>query len=518
MNTAPSLAPGVVIQDTYEIVRCVGRGGMGEVYEAKHRRLSGRYAVKLLIDDVAASSEAFARFQREAQVTSELRHPNIVQVVDFNRTPEGAAYLVMEFLDGEELTDVIARDAPMAPARVVALIDQIASALEAAHGRGVVHRDLKPQNVILVHVGAGARRTELIKVMDFGISKVREATSRLTREQVIMGTPQYMAPEQAQGRGEEIDSRTDQFPLAAIAYEMLSGRAPFQGDNVQAVLYQVVHEVPPSLTSIARVDPRVAEVVARGLAKRRADRFPTIAEFATALGRAVAAVPGRGAATAPAQGQTRLLNQTMALPAPTTGTSAAAEIQRTAPPRRRRLWPVLAVVLAGGGAATGWLVLRPPASEPGPAASESEPAPAREPARAAETPTPTPTAAATAHADTVRISLRDPPPPGLQVTVDGLLADMPFALPHGPQVHELRFDASGYESYSIRVDGTQDRQLVLPMRKLAAAASTRPTRAAAPARVARAARKASAETPPATPPASDDTPPPSPKKKLITDF
>jgi len=179
---------------------------------------------------------------------------------------------------------------------------------------------------------------------------------------------------------------------------------------------------------------------------------------------------------------------------------------------------VLAVVLAGGGAATGWLVLRPPASEPGPAASESEPAPAREPARAAETPTPRPTAAATAHADTVRISLRDPPPPGLQVTVDGLLADMPFALPHGPQVHELRFDASGYESYSIRVDGTQDRQLVLPMRKLAAAASTRPTRAAAPARVARAARKASAETPPATPPASDDTPPPSPKKKLITDF
>src|SRR5215831_10366023 len=186
MNTAPSLAPGVVIQDTYEIVRCVGRGGMGEVYEAKHRRLAGRYAVKLLIDDVAATSEAFARFQREAQVTSELRHPNIVQVVDFNRTPQGGAYLVMEFLDGEELTAVIARDAPMAPARVVALIDQIASALEAAHGRGVVHRDLKPQNVILVHVGAGARRTELIKVMDFGISKVREATSRLTREQVIM--------------------------------------------------------------------------------------------------------------------------------------------------------------------------------------------------------------------------------------------------------------------------------------------------------------------------------------------
>src|SRR5262249_44739962 len=138
MNAA-RLAAGLVIQETYEIVRCIGRGGMGEGYEAKHRRLAGRYALKLLPDDIAAHAEAFGRFRREAEVTSELRHPNIVQIVDFNRMPGGAPYLVMELLDGEELTEVIRRDAPMPPARVLALVDQIASALEAAHGRSVVH-------------------------------------------------------------------------------------------------------------------------------------------------------------------------------------------------------------------------------------------------------------------------------------------------------------------------------------------------------------------------------------------
>src|SRR5262245_57728799 len=163
-----SLAPGHVIQETYEIVRRIGRGGMGEVYEAKHRRLAGRYAVKLLLEDIAANEEAFARFRREAEVTSAIRHPNIIQVVDFNRTPEGTPYLVMELLEGEELTELIRRTAPMDPVTVAKLVEQIASALEAAHARGIVHRDLKPQNLFVVRVEG--LREGLMKVMDFGIS------------------------------------------------------------------------------------------------------------------------------------------------------------------------------------------------------------------------------------------------------------------------------------------------------------------------------------------------------------
>jgi eukaryotic-like serine/threonine-protein kinase len=147
-----ALEPGAVIQETYEIVRRIGRGGMGEVYEAKHRRLAGRYAVKFLLEDIAGNDEAFARFRREAEVTSGIRHPNIVQVVDFNRTAEGLPYLVMEFLEGEELTDLIRRAAPLDPRTVQVLVEQIASALEAAHGRGIVHRDLKPQNLFLVRI------------------------------------------------------------------------------------------------------------------------------------------------------------------------------------------------------------------------------------------------------------------------------------------------------------------------------------------------------------------------------
>src|SRR5262249_14611297 len=155
-----------------------------------------------LLREALAHQGAFARFRREAEVTSALRHPNIVQVVDFDRTSDGVSYLVMELLEGRELAEVIATEAPLPLPRAVAVVQQISAALEAAHQRGVVHRDLKPENLFLLQV---AGQTDLVKVMDFGISKVREASIQLTREHSVMGTPRYMAPEQALGRLEEID-------------------------------------------------------------------------------------------------------------------------------------------------------------------------------------------------------------------------------------------------------------------------------------------------------------------------
>src|SRR4051812_13579937 len=217
------LAPGTVLDGTYCIVRRVGQGGMGEVYEATHARLAGRYAVKVLHAGTSAQPEAYMRFQREALVTSGLRHPGIVQVVDFNRTADGRPYLVMEFLAGEELAALIGAAAPMPVARTAALVEQIAAALAAAHKQGIVHRDLKPQNVFVLPLDGGR---ELAKVVDFGISKVQALAQALTNESAMLGTPQYMAPEQAVGKSGDVGPAADQFALGAMAYEMLTGRLP----------------------------------------------------------------------------------------------------------------------------------------------------------------------------------------------------------------------------------------------------------------------------------------------------
>ncbi len=190
-SKTPTLAPGTLLAETYRIVRLIGSGGMGEVYEAAHTRLTGRYAVKVLHHHWAGDPRAIVRFGREAQITSGLRHPNIVAIIDFDYTPAGSPYLVMEFIEGVELATVIANQAPLQPDRVVRIVDQIASALTAVHARNIVHRDLKPQNIFLV---PGERPgDERVKLVDFGISKVRAASVVLTGERAVLGTPQYMA-------------------------------------------------------------------------------------------------------------------------------------------------------------------------------------------------------------------------------------------------------------------------------------------------------------------------------------
>jgi serine/threonine-protein kinase len=296
-----SLLPGTILQSTYEIVRTVGAGGMSEVYEARHSRLPGRFAVKILKAEVAPGSIAWQRFRREAEIASSLRHPHIVQVIDFHHTDDGVPYLVMELLEGEDLSVTLARQGRLSPARVRGIVDQIASALGAAHGQGVVHRDLKPQNVFLTAVGEGAQSRDFVKVLDFGISKVRTAAT-LTGESLI-GTPRYMAPEQAQGRQDDIDGRTDEFALGAIAWEMLSGAAAFDGgDDVPATLFRIVNEPPAPLGSPPGENGAAIEaVLLRALAKRREDRYLTVAELALAL---AAAVDGDAGAPRPMESPT----------------------------------------------------------------------------------------------------------------------------------------------------------------------------------------------------------------------
>ena len=490
LSEAPPV--GSTIQGTYELVRCIGAGGMGTVYEAKHARLSGRYAVKFLLREIAQNEGAFARFRREAEVTSAFRHPNIVQVIDFDRMPNGTPYLVMEMLEGREVSDVLRAEAPLAPARAVDLIQQIASALDAAHQLNIVHRDLKPQNLFLVKVPG---RPDLVKVMDFGISKVREATTQLTRENAVMGTPQYMAPEQALGQIDEIDGRTDQFALSAIAYEMLVGRAPFRGDTIQSILYQVVHAQPAALDVVRpSLGPKIAAVVAKGLSKAREDRYPSVLEMADALASAVS-----GAARAewsPSSATTARAPNGSPPPQTPSGTlrfddepaaprEEAAESFRPRQARARTL--AIALAIAAVAAVTAVIVSRvtrhsfdesagappPPPVAPVPAepgiGQTVRPAVAELPVHAPTAkPAPQELRRPVAAPVFVHIDVRGSTPPGLQTTIDGVVRDLPIEIARGPALHELRFDAPGYETFSLRVDGTQDRKLVLPMKKVGA--------------------------------------------------
>jgi tRNA A-37 threonylcarbamoyl transferase component Bud32 len=295
INLPPSagFAIGTVLNDTYRIVRPLAEGGCGEVYLAAHTRLPGEFAVKVLHSSLARDREQLARFRQEAEITSTLRHPHIVQVFDFNVTDAGVPYLVMELLEGQPLVELVSSSTPLDPRRAASIIEQIADALHAAHERGVVHRDLKPDNVMLLSTN-GVQ--DFVKVLDFGISQA-SWRKRLTQDDGrVSGTPQYMAPEQACGLREQIDHRSDQFSLAAIAYTLLTGREPFSGDDPIAVLYQVVHQQPPEPVKVVpALGQAINDVIMRGLAKASDDRFPDVLVFASALRAAVdATVPSEG--------------------------------------------------------------------------------------------------------------------------------------------------------------------------------------------------------------------------------
>lgn len=283
LASAPRLREGELFDNTYRLMRLLGEGTMGAVYEATHARLAGRYAIKVLLVKPTVGSEAIALFAREARINSLLQHPNIVQVIDHNTTADGTEYLVMEYLDGVSLAQRLLPKTPLPLDTVVGIVDQIAAGLAAAHAHGVVHRDLKPDNVFLVPVEG--RDTESVKILDFGISKVKGSSwGRQAPEGTVMGTPLYMAPEQVEGRVADADAATDQFALAVIAYEMLTGRQPFWGDTASAVFLSVLHRDPPPM-GIGR---DVESVVRRGLSKSNNQRFPAVTDFAEAL-RAAAA-------------------------------------------------------------------------------------------------------------------------------------------------------------------------------------------------------------------------------------
>ena len=279
-QTSASLA-GTVLEGAYRITRLLGEGGMGAVYEAVQLRLNKRVAIKIMSHEQTANAVTLARFHREAEITSQLGHPHLINVMDFGTSQAGEPYLVMEMLDGEDL-DMRLRKVERLPIEAtVRITRQAASALGAAHALDVVHRDMKPGNIFLLEVPG---ETEFVKVLDFGVSKMKAAHAKLTRASSVVGTPIYMSPEQTRGDGDNTDHRADQWALACIAWEMLSGYPPFVSDDVNTLFLQINNANPPPLSrQVPDLVPGVELVLRRALSKHVVERYPSIRDFAYAL-------------------------------------------------------------------------------------------------------------------------------------------------------------------------------------------------------------------------------------------
>lgn len=276
---------GQLLAGRFRLTEKIGQGGMGAVYKAIQVKIERVCAVKLLTSTAGGDSQlAVTRFSREAQMASHIDNPHAVTIYDFGESEGGAFFLAMEYVDGESVSQILERDRPLPLARVVHIIRQIAEALASAHALGIVHRDLKPDNVMITQKGS---ETDYVKVLDFGIAKAvaDDARDKLTETGFVLGTPIYMSPEQLSG--EKLDARSDVYSLALIAYEMLSGRLPFEGGNAQAITIKRVTTDPiPLRTFAASLSPEIERVIMSGLTRDPCLRTPTVELFARDLGAA----------------------------------------------------------------------------------------------------------------------------------------------------------------------------------------------------------------------------------------
>lgn len=381
---------GEVVGDRYRLVREIGRGGMGVVWVAHSLVLGVDVALKL-IRASAASSALSSRMAREAHAAARLGHPALVRVFDFGWTRHGDPYLVMELVQGETLAALVRREARVAAIRAVQTLLPIADGLRLAHDKGIVHRDIKPDNVFLAADAFGRRQP---KLLDFGIAKVdKQVDGRLTQIGAVLGSPDYMSPEQALGL-DDIDERTDIWSLCVVLYEVITGKVPFQKPNYNALMHAIINEDPTPSVDCGAGDKALWQVIQRGLRKQREERFQTVTELGEALalwlyehgikedlsGNSIRAVwldttlsVHGGALHSGRPGNQEQLStqrpESLRPPSYTVG-SANAETRLTprGRARRARMWyflmPLVALLL---GATGMWLALRPSASGQAPA-------------------------------------------------------------------------------------------------------------------------------------------------------
>ncbi len=293
LRNISEFGPGMVIHDKYEILDKIGVGGMATVYKAKHLHFNEELAIKVVSSRLLEDETFLKRFKTEAVITRKLRHPNAVRLDDFDTTEDGRPFIVMEYVQGKSLRSVLMQRLTLPVGRSLNIARQAALGLNAAHQLGIVHRDIKPDNILIVKQPDGS---DLVKVLDFGIAKVREGAfdagpgHNQTQTGMVLGTPQYISPEQAMGkRGEEVDGRADLYALGVVLYEMLTGQLPFQSDTPLELLLHHIQTVPTPphvLRPEKNIPMPVSQLLMKALAKDRKLRFQTGEEMAEALGAA----------------------------------------------------------------------------------------------------------------------------------------------------------------------------------------------------------------------------------------
>ncbi|MCC6748969.1 MAG: serine/threonine protein kinase [Deltaproteobacteria bacterium] len=310
---------GQVIGGRYRLTKLLGAGGMGEVYAAQHVHIHKRVAVKLLHGEISSNPEAVARFQQEAQSASSIGHDNIVIIDDFGTMDDGRVYLCMEFLEGVSLSEAMQEPGGMDLLRAMRVMTQVCDGLGAAHAKGIVHRDMKPENVFLTRRSDGS---EVAKILDFGIAKVSgtEANQNLTKTGTVFGTPHYMSPEQA--LGQKVDHRADIYSVGVMLFEMFTGQVPFKAESFMGILSQHITKPPPvpSTVSPGKAIPRpIEEIILKSMAKDPTQRFGSMQEVKEAL----LAVSHGLAASAPAQAAYQPTRMAAAMPGSMAPTMAA---------------------------------------------------------------------------------------------------------------------------------------------------------------------------------------------------
>jgi serine/threonine protein kinase len=292
LQSAHELQPGMIIRNKYEILGRLGIGGMGVVYRGRHLTFNEVCAIKIVNDAIAGDANFLQRFQTEAVVTRKLRHPNAVRVDDFDYTDDGRPFIVMELVEGKNIGEILHEEGPLRVPRAVRVATQAARALGVAHKLGIVHRDIKPGNIILATDEQGQ---ETAKVLDFGIAKLLEAAGDakpgMTMTGMMVGTPLYMSPEQFMGKkaGDDIDGRTDIYSLGVVLYQMVTARLPFEGDTIYSLMMQHMegnprppHELVPELN----IPASLSRVILKAIDKSRDKRFQTAEEFIAGLDQA----------------------------------------------------------------------------------------------------------------------------------------------------------------------------------------------------------------------------------------
>jgi hypothetical protein len=426
---------GYVLAGKYQIVREIGRGGMGVVYEAEHLQLGGRVAIKLMLEKYVDDNEAVRRFEREAVAASRIGDAHIIQVIDIGQAPDGRSFVVMELLNGLPLTRVLERTGPMPPWRAVHIMKQVLLAIGAAHSKGIIHRDLKPDNIFLLG-------DDFVKVLDFGIAKVVDpdeqvAFTKLTSTGVVMGTPLYMAPEQAMGQ--PIERGADIYACGVILYELLAGRPPFEGQTYAVLVAKLLTQPPEYLGNLRPNLPlALVNAVHKALEKEPHARFATAEQFAASL-------PGDRTPSEIELAGTLDSGMAMARLVPTQRTSS-----------KRGTWIAIALAMLLGVATAGVLI----ATQVG-AGQRTEPVAEDKPAASEEpkvTPLPEPrtetgTLELAATQDGAKLFIDDQQRGVNQVTI---------TLAKG--MHDIRVELDGHQPYlaKVEVEPNVKTKLVLP--------------------------------------------------------